>query len=131
MAGVVQQCAQDANAQIEAANGQISGRQQIEAANAVITNASATLQATQGQADENGMISAESLSAVIGSLAGADAGVSGVSGIDADAYTGQAQQIAAFRTDRRSTEYVKQYSIAAGAGSFRFEQWSRHLETKV
>ena len=32
---------------------------------------------------------------MIGSLAGADAGVSGVSGIDADAYTGQAQQIAA------------------------------------
>ena len=96
MAGVVQQCAQDANAQIEAANGQISAaNQQTEAANAVITNASAALQAIQGQADENGMISAESLSAVIGSLAGADAGVSGVSGIDADAYTGQAQQIAA------------------------------------
>ena len=61
----------------------------------MITNASAALQAIQGQADENGMISAESLSAVIGSLAGADAGASGVSGIDADAYTGQAQQIAA------------------------------------
>ena len=75
--------------QISAAN------QQTEAANAVITNASAVLQAIQGQADENGMISAESLSAVIGSLAGADAGVSGVSGIGADAYTGQAQQIAA------------------------------------
>lgn len=48
----------------------------------MITNASAALQAIQGQADENGMISAESLSAVIGSL--------------------------------------------AGAGSFRFEQWSRY-----
>ena len=63
-----------ANAQVEAANGQTA------AANATIANAAAALSALQGQADENGMISAESLSAVIGSLAQADAGVSGVDG---------------------------------------------------
>ena len=53
------------------------------------------------------MISAESLSAVIGSLAGADAGVSGVSGIDADAYTGQAQQIAASAANRSQEHRVR------------------------
>lgn len=67
----------------------------------------AALQAIQGQADENGMISAESLSAVIGSLAGADAGASGVSGIDADAYTGQAQQIAALQQNRSQEHRVR------------------------
>lgn len=39
------------------------------------------------------MISAESLSAVIGSLTQADAGVAGVDGISADSYTGQAQAV--------------------------------------
>ncbi len=62
----------------EVANGQTA------AANATIANAAAALSALQGQADENGMISAESLSAVIGSLTQADAGVAGVDGISAD-----------------------------------------------
>ena len=95
MTGIVQQCAQDANNQISAANAQVEAANgQTAAANATIANAAAALSALQGQADENGMISAESLSAVIGSLAQADAGVSGVDGISADTYTGQAQSVA-------------------------------------
>ena len=94
MTGIVQQCAQDANNQISAANAQVEAANgQTAAANATIANAAAALSTLQGQADENGMISAESLSAVIGSLTQADAGVAGVDGISADSYTGQAQAV--------------------------------------
>ena len=69
MTGIVQQCAQDANNQISAANAQVqAANNQTAAANATIANTAASLSTLQGQADENGMISAESLSAVIGSL---------------------------------------------------------------
>lgn len=46
------------------------------------------------------MISAESLSAVIGSLTQADAGVAGVDGISADSYTGQAQAVVSAVSDQ-------------------------------
>ena len=82
MTGIVQQCAQDANNQISAANAQVEAANgQTAAANATIANAAAALSALQGQADENGMISAESLGAVLSSLGQADAGVAGVDGI--------------------------------------------------
>ncbi len=85
MTGIIQQCTQDANNQISAANAQVEAANgQTAAANATIANAAAALSTLQGQADENGMISAESLGAVLSSLGQADAGVSGVDGISAD-----------------------------------------------
>ena len=61
----------------------------------------AAIQGIQGSADENGMVSAASLNAVIGMLGNSASGVSGVDAVqnnvenmDASAYTAQAQQIA-------------------------------------
>ena len=91
-----------ANAQIASANGQIeAANQQISGMQASMAGAQVAIQGIQGSADENGMVSAASLNAVIGMLGNSASGVSGVDAVqnnvenmDASAYTAQAQQIA-------------------------------------
>lgn len=115
------------NAQVQAANNQTA------AANATIANAAAALSTLQGQADENGMISAESLSAVIGSLTQADAGVAGVDGISADSYTGQAQAVVSAVSGQLASAQASLNDTASSvkSGSSRTEQWSRDIKNKI
>lgn len=135
----VTQCAADANAkldaarqQIDTANGQINAaNQQTAALHTAMAGAQAALQEIQSCADENGMVSAASLNAVIGALSSSSSAAAGVNtvennveGIDASAYTSQADQAAA-----AASQQIAQMQQTLNAAAGQLEQAAAGLKS--